>query len=100
VRPDLGFSHVLRWTQCASRSEPPLATTDADQPTETEISKAYWSSQTALTWPETSVPNADACWLIRIITADSACIAILKILSVKFLSGLIYEELALFRPNL
>jgi hypothetical protein len=33
----------------------------------------------AKNWPEMSVPNADAYWLMRIITADSACIAILKI---------------------
>ena len=45
--------------------------------------------------PETSVPNADACWLMRIITADSACIAILKILFVNSVqthkNTLIYE---------
>ena len=43
--------------------------------------------------PEKSVPNADACWLMRVITADSACIAIPKILFVKFLSRLTNEEL-------
>jgi hypothetical protein len=39
----------------------------------------------AKNWPETSVPNADACWLMRIITADSAC------MKNYYFSGLIYE---------
>ena len=62
--------------------------------------KKCQASMEAKNWAETWVPNADACWLMRIITADSACIAILKILFVKFLPRLIYEELQLFRPNL
>ena len=53
----------------------------------------YFLGGEAKNWPEASVPNADACWLMRIITADSACIAIPKILLVKFLSRLTNEEL-------
>jgi hypothetical protein len=36
----------------------------------------------AKNWPYTSGPNADACWLMKIIAAGSACIAMLKILFV------------------